>query len=144
MNKEYNLGLKTYYYTVYLYPKRFGSRWIKKLHWKGYTIDQFSKWKWYFKYRAALLKVQNPKFYVEEIWGAENAIGPSKEFLEKKNLKNKISTSRRMITKLSNSISSYEEAQNKKLFPDFENKNYQKAILKLDNYKNQLKKLLNE
>ncbi len=37
---------------------------IARLSWKGMTFDQFTKWQWYFEYRACLLQVQNPRAHV--------------------------------------------------------------------------------
>jgi hypothetical protein len=37
---------------------------IARLSWKGMTFDQFTKWRWYFEYRACLLQVQNPRAHV--------------------------------------------------------------------------------
>ncbi len=34
-------------------------------HWTGYKFENFMRWKWYFRYRAALLQVQNPYVLVE-------------------------------------------------------------------------------
>ncbi|MCT4256586.1 hypothetical protein HZP34_17760 [Elizabethkingia anophelis] len=59
-----------------------------------------SKWNWYFKYRAALAQVQNPKCLVDFKWGNKE---PDKKTLSEFT-KDAITGKKRMITKLQNEI----------------------------------------
>jgi hypothetical protein len=86
------------------------------LIWKGYRFHQFSKWKWYFMYRYGLELVKNPKHKVEFTTFKQELDERSKNRIELDRLKNKISSKRRLITRLKNAISEYEEEESKKMF----------------------------
>lgn len=131
--KDFKLGVQSYYYTICVRPKP-GAKWVEYYSWRNYSIECFSRWKWYFKYRAALLQIKYPKYVVQEKWGGEAATGLTKQQLESKLKKNAISTSKRMITKISRSIEKYEEEEKKKLLPDWNNPKYLKTKEKLVEY----------
>lgn len=37
---------------------------IHAVRWEGFKLKQFIKWEWYFRYRAALFQVENPRSLV--------------------------------------------------------------------------------
>ena len=70
----------------------------------AYTLLPFRtymKFRWYFRYRAALIQVQHPKQYVE-IVEIQVRINPKDK--EKISLKNKIISAKAQITKIDNAI----------------------------------------
>jgi len=107
---------------------------IEYLKWDKMRFDVVCKWDWYFKYRAALLQIKYPKFRVDLIKGSVEASGLTAMQLEQKSLKKRISTCKRMLTKLSNFIKEYEEEQSKLLLPNYEHPNYLKAKTKSKTY----------
>ena len=93
------------------------------------------KYNWYFKYRAALLQVQNPKLYVEMTWGNfDNLSVEERTAIDKRN---KIIAKKRKITEFENKI---ELAKNTwdELFPIEEDKMYKLAVEKLSRLKTEL------
>lgn len=111
---------------------------------KGFTLEQFVKWKWYFEYRAALYKIQNPKLHIE-VQQTQYFDLPEKHIREK-DLKNKIKSAKGDITKIKNKIRKFKD-KGGDLFPE-SNPSYQKALTKLNykkdllsNYESELKKL---
>lgn len=140
-----NLKPKMVYATIDLRTKKFGGEHITRMRWDGYNLNWLMKWMWYFRYRAALLQVQNPKLYVELNTGSYKTQDPVDEkTLRLRKLKKDITTAKRMITKLTNAIAKYQEQENKTLIPDWENPQYLKAVEKLGKYKDKLEKLQNE
>ena len=70
------------------------------LTWKQLPFELRMKYDWYFKYRAALLQVQNPKWYVVLTFGSEAPNMTNEEHLRK----NRLSSLRGQLTKTVNSI----------------------------------------
>lgn len=131
-----------YHYTIYLYTKKFGGKFVKKLRWEGYTLEWSVKWRWYFEYRAALLKVQNPRYTVEQSWGTfVPKVVQDIRVVEIKKLKKDITTAKRMRTKFFNAIKKYKIQELKTLIPNWENPDYLKANMKFSFYDNKLLEL---
>jgi hypothetical protein len=140
--KEFKLGVQSYWYSISVRPKA-GAKWIEYCCWKNYSIELFQRWKWYFKYRAALLQIKYPRYIVNQNWGAEKSTGLTKSQLEEKLNKNELTTAKRMVTKITNAIEKFEVEERKKLIPNWENPKYLRTKEKLIEYKNKLEKLTN-
>ena len=131
-----------YHFTIYLYTKKFGGKFVKKLRWEGYRLDWSVKWRWYFEYRAALLKVQYPRYFVECKWGPFTPeVVKDIKVVETNKLKKDITTAKRMRTKFKNAIQKYKDIQATILIPDWENPAYLKALAKFEFYSNKLEEL---
>jgi len=136
---------KRYYALIKVYETPFRSaREIKalRLFWGDMNLDQFMKWKWYFEYRAALLKVEHPRKAVELDTGFLKVDLTKKDHsvLRKK----RITTVKRMITKISNALAAYEEEQSKLLLPDLQAEQYLLGKEKLERYIEELTELIRE
>ena len=131
-----------YFYSIHLYTKIHGGEHLKMLRWEGYSLEWAVKWKWYFKYRAALWKVQNPRLEIDEKWGTFTPqIVEDIKVVEFKKLKKDITTSKRMRTKFKNAIQKYKDIQETILIPDWKNLAYLKAVKKLEFYSDKLLEL---
>jgi hypothetical protein len=97
------------------------------------------KYDWYFKYRAALMQVQNPKKIVTVTWG--NYVDISDEEKEKVSLHNRIGAKKRKITEFQNKVKIVEKEWDE-LFPISDNVIYRKVIKKIDRKKEELKELI--
>lgn len=127
---------------VYITAKnRLGGDILEQLEYRDLPMKMAIKWGWYFKYRHALLQVKYPKGYIETVHHNIEPEGRSLERIEAERLQRESITCKRMITKITNALSRYEEEQNKTMFPDFDNQYYTKAKIKLHNYKIKLETL---
>lgn len=132
------------FYRVIEVREQIGAPVIEYLKWDNMRFDVVFKWEWYFKYRAALLQIKYPKYRVDLIKGSVEATGLTAIQLQRKSLKNRITTCKRMITKLGNAIEEYEIEQSKLLLPNYDNPDYQKAKTKLKTYSLELIESTNE
>lgn len=109
---------------------------IEYIVWKELTFAVLCKWRWYFDYRAALFKVQNPRSEVILTTGQSD---PNQKTI-REFLKDKISGKKRMITKISNQIKSHEEwLLSTNIFGlSGDDGNLAKAEIKLQKYKSEL------
>lgn len=126
-----------YYIKVYdgKYPSCNTLLFIK---WEDLTFELFHKYKWFFEYKYALLRIKYPKNLIvkEQFKRDLNA--------EEKNdvLKNKISGKKRTITKYKNKLKLAEEQWNR-LFPIEDDNMYQLATSKISRLESELNILLN-
>lgn len=104
------------------------------------TSEFFHRWRWYFKYRAALIQVQNPKAGVELNMGAYKYTLPDDEYEAK--LKNLILAAKRKITEFQRKIDHARRNWNE-IFPIEENPLWLKVQEKLNDYQSRLE-LLND
>ena len=104
----------------------------------GFTFQQYFKWRWYFKYREALYKVQNPKHYTE-FHQFDYEYVPSKVENQIR-LNNKIKGKKAAITKLENAMEN-EKKHWDKLFPLEDEPMWKKATEKLNKLKFELQTL---
>ncbi|ODS87284.1 MAG: hypothetical protein ABS44_11755 [Chryseobacterium sp. SCN 40-13] len=137
MKLEY---LKEYWCSVIVYDHRgraYGH--IDQLHWNGMSLHHLTRWHWYFDYRAALLKVQNPKCDVILSKGQSE---PTTKTLQQF-YKDKMAGKKKMITKLSNALREYEDELTKtSLFgADEVDVRYTNTKEKLAKYQRELKDL---
>ena len=112
---------------------------IETLIWKELPWTLMCKYKWYFEYRAALLKVKYPKYKVNHDWGKYKKDGKSKL----QHLKSKESAARGQVTKIKNDLSKAEKNWNK-LFPITDNIMYRKKVEKLKDKQVQLEQIQNQ
>lgn len=107
-------------------------------HNNGFPFPVFTKWKWYFEYRAALLKVNNPRHTVTLLTGSYDYIPPRDVVM--KELKNKLAGKKRTISKYTNLLALAEKHWDK-LFPISEDVLYIKAADKINRLKKELEQL---
>lgn len=99
------------------------------LEWSGYRFKAFMRWKWYFRYRAALLQVQNPKRLIE--------IGEF-QFMLKVPLSEKVERKKRELAAQKGEVTKWERIHDQELknphdlFGIESHPHYQKALRKLD------------
>lgn len=112
---------------------------IKVHRWNGYKFNQFIKWKWYFEYRTALLRVKYPKNHID----ARQFDEPLTPKTKKEILSSKISAQKGQVTKIKNALLKYEQHWDE-LFPIEEDVLYNKAKIKLAQAESELNKLISE
>lgn len=139
LEKGYGVAIKLYngYYT------NSGTELI--LDYKGYNLEQFTRWFWYFRYRACKLQMENPKKLVKLFkyqYEIKDVHQLRKERLKK--LKDEITTKKRVITKTLNAMRAYEKQQENTLLPNYESKKYIRTKEKLESLQRELKILENE
>jgi hypothetical protein len=99
-------------------------------------VHFFQRWKWYFEYRAALLRVKHPKAFIELKHGPYEYILPEHEYKQK--IKNRYIADKSHLTKFKNKLYSICENYDQ-LFPIEEHPDYKKFNAKLEEYREQLK-----
>lgn len=110
---------------------------IEVYKWSGYKFEQFIKWKWYFEYRTALLRVKYPRNHID----ARQFDEPLTLKTKREILNSKISAQKGQITKIKNAIIKYEQHWDE-LFPIEDDLLYNKAKNKLEIAENDLNELL--
>lgn len=70
------------------------------------------KYDWYFKYREALVRIQNPKFYTDLIIVAYDAPIETIEQIELKRAKDKLKAAKAKVTKISNRMELFKSEYN--------------------------------
>lgn len=106
----------------------------------GMTIPQWNKWEWYFRYREALIRIQNPKWYTSLEFIAYDPDPRTAEEILAKRQQDKIRAAKAQITKIQNAIGRYRSEYNE-LFPIEDDKIYIKLHIKLMEAEENLKKL---
>ena len=112
---------------------------IFSLFWDGLPFFVRIKYDWYFRYRAALLQVQNPKLEVVVFWGNEPAVGKPLSDI----LRNKIIRKKGKITEYENKLRLAAKHWNS-LFPIEEDDTYIKYCQKLERLKAELTEIQQE
>lgn len=102
---------------------------------KGFRFQCFMKWKWYFRYRAALFQVQNPKWCVELVT-FDYEMKSTNMQIEKRR-KDIIAARRRKLTIAKNRLAEYKNTY-KGLFPLSEDPDYIKSLQIVTNYEARL------
>ena len=102
---------------------------------KDLSVDFFHKWSWYFRYRAALFQVQNPRYYVEYSHGSYDYVPQKEEVL--KRLKDRITAKKAKVTKINNEWKILQENWNS-LFPITEDPRYKATVKAIQNANNEL------
>ena len=139
---------KTYFYNISVYSMQGPSgHLITSMKWENLLFPVVTKWRWYFQYREALLRVQYPKSFIDVRFGAMDAHSKPLDII----IKNKIAGKKRSITKWKNiknqCINDFEKFQKNysKLFPIQSDNDYiefQKTLNILDVKINKLNKEL--
>lgn len=129
----------SFYWIITVNTKFGNGERVEFLKWEDYSFEQFSRWKWYFKYRAALLQVQYPKYHVESSWGKKESEGRTKEDILKSRIRSKKAKITEFTRKLNKAVETWDQ-----LFPIENDLMYKKAVGKLDRLKMELLELQNE
>lgn len=133
---------KRFYVKIRLNKKERWSASAKVVYYRnGLKFDLFYKWKWYFEYRAALLKVKYPRGLVELSMGAYDYELPSDTYKEK--LSNMIRAAKRNCTILDKKIDRAKKHWNQ-LFPIEQHPDYTKVVQKQKRYQEKLIQLERE
>lgn len=116
---------------------------IEKVVWDGLPNDLMIRWRWYFEYRQALLKVKYPRKKVELIHFRYQPETQTEKEQAATRLKNLISARKRKITEVSRKIEEAKESWTE-LFPIEAHPNYQRAMEKLFRLKNEMQEYKNQ
>ncbi len=139
--------MKNLFYYKIVVSTRLGGETLEWKYWNGYTLQQHVRWKWYFKYRAALLRIKYPKSHIEESWGHYE---PKEKKSQIKVLKGRITAKKRTLTKWKNKMDKYlkgMEEHNKTVIIPFnpnDDPNYKPALEKIGRLEYELEELLKE
>lgn len=116
-----------YYYSITVYYRYPGGTVLFHKVWEDMPWAVRTKWNWYFRYRAALAQVQNPKSTVEvREWSLK--IKDIEDLIEIQ--KKSVSSAKGQVTKIENLLEKAEKHWNK-IFPISEDILYKKAKEKL-------------
>jgi hypothetical protein len=94
---------------------------VEKLRWHFFTDKLYKRWKWFFKYRAALLQIKYPKFDVEIKCYTSDVKSQKQEI---NLIERKISAKKRKVTEFFNKAERVKLDHNE-LFPIEDNPIYQ-------------------
>lgn len=101
------------------------------------SVEFFQRWKWFFEYRAALLRVKHPKAYISYRHSPYEYVLPEDKYREK--VRNRYLADKRLLTKFQNRLNAVRENWNE-LFPIEENPEWNKVVEKMNYYQEQLRK----
>ena len=101
------------------------------------NVEFFQRWKWYFEYRAALLRVNFPRAFVKFETGNYEYVLPEDKYREK--VKNMYLSNKRQLTKFNNKLTQLYANWNE-LFPIEENPDWVKITKKKEWYESQFNK----
>ena len=93
----------------------------------------FFRWKWYFDYRAALAKVQNPKININYSTGHYEHVLPRDDYKQK--IRNKYIGAKANVTKARRNLQRMKDNWSQ-LFPIEEHPNYPKMLERLQYHEN--------
>ena len=96
------------------------------------TVDFYHRWKWYFEYRAALLRVKYPHGFIEYTHGPYKYTLPEEEYKTK--LENNIKAAKSKLTEYSNKIAKA-KANWMEMFPIEEHPGWRKISDKQEYYR---------
>lgn len=94
-------------------------------------VDFFQRWKWYFEYRAALLRVKYPKAFIKYETGPYEYSLPIDIYIKK--VKETYLSDKRQLSKFKNKLNAISKNWNE-LFPIEEHPDYIKVKVKLAYY----------
>lgn len=87
------------------------------------TVEFFQKWKWYFEYRSALLRVKYPHGFIDYTHGSYEYILPEDKYRTK--VKNQYLSDKRQLSKFNNKLKNIRDNWNE-LFPLEQNPHWKK------------------
>lgn len=131
-----NVGEKVYWVLVQARNTATGQ--VKKLHWKDLPWPVRTKWDWYFKYRAALLQVQNPRWQVHMHWG--DAVPSTEQLLTHR--RNVVTAKKGRLTQAINAVEKAKEEWSS-LFPIEQDPAYKRAQQEIDRRRRELSEAIN-
>lgn len=126
-----------YWVVIKLMTKEHNGDIVQVLRWDELTFAVRLKWDWYFRYRAALLKVQHPKMWVNFSDGNMEYREIPQEELNRKRLIPK----KAQLTKWRNLLRQAEQNWTS-MFPIEEDEDYIKALCKVKNLEKEIEELL--
>lgn len=106
---------------------------IERISWRDLSLAQLTKWRWYFQYRAALLRVKYPRFHHELNEFRYQAEGPKLEQI----LRQRVATKKRMLSQFRNKIASA-RSEWPEMFPIEDHPHYARIIEKERQYEEEL------
>jgi hypothetical protein len=111
------------------------------MEWKGFTAERYTRWAWYFEYRAALLKVAAPKQHVEI--RKYRYLDEDVEAAKKRVIARKLRAAKGKLTQWQNKLEEFKKDWN--LLFSYENEpNYLAALAKIERQKQLITWLENE
>lgn len=137
MNNMISVDNKLFGFIISIYNGYYPNSGIKEVYrWEGFRLKQLTKWKWYFEYRYALLRIKYPKNHI--LKGSYDYDAPAD--IQLINLKNRITAKKRKISEINNKLQLAIDNWNE-LFPIEENELFIKAVDKLKRLNNELQQL---
>lgn len=119
---------KLFGFIIKVYAGEYPTAGIMEVYkWNGYKFNQFVRWRWYFEYRVALLRVKYPKSHID----ARQFDEPLTQKTKMEILRSKISAQKGQVTKIKNAIKKYEQHWDE-LFPIEDDIMYNRAKNKLE------------
>lgn len=98
-------------------------------------LEFFNKWMWFFEYRAALCKVQNPKSRIIYEQGSYDYVLPDAELYDK--VKNRYFGAKRNLSKIKNKLDDIRKNYTE-MFPIEEHPAWPKNLEKIKYYEDQV------
>lgn len=112
---------------------------IEVLKWENLTFQLYCKYKWYFEYRYALLRIKYPRALIRHDQFKRDLNEPEKADL----LKNRIIGKKRTVTKWKNKLAAYVNNWNS-FFPIEDDGPYRAAVVKIARLEEELIELQKE
>lgn len=128
----------SFWYMIKCYSKFGNGELLEYLKWDDLTFEMMTKWKWYFEYRAALLKVKYPKSYIEIQQDKKEINESSSSQLQGYRRKKEITELKRKISLYKGAVIKYEKEQEMKLIKDYYNQKYINTIEKIKELEREL------
>lgn len=140
--KENNGTERRCYVKILFYKESRYSALAETVYYKNdMDIDFFMRWKWYFQYRGALLRVQNPHAYIELSHGSYEYELPEDKYRRK--VYNLLLAAKRKLTQYLRQIE-YVKVNWDELFPMEEHPKWIKVQAKLTYYEERVQVLSKE
>lgn len=137
-----HIDFKRYGCKIILHRQAFQGSEGKLMHyWTGLPFKTYMKFQWYFQYRAALIKVQNPRLFVEICPFQYDHVLKVDEI--RKRLTDRQRSAKAKVTEFTNKIELAKRHWNQ-LFPIEEDDLYKRAMTKLELKKNEVTELQNQ
>ena len=135
----YGVVTKVFWFCIKIQTGRHGISKPTIIRWDDLPWAVRTKWDWYFKYRAALAQVQNPRAEITVTWGNAEPDTRTRERIRTE----QISRQQAKVTKVQNQVN-LARANWNDLMPIEEHPHYIKAMAKLDALKAELWRLKTE
>lgn len=138
MKSQYN-GQTAYQFIIF--KGNAGEELKVMIKWTDMPFDIYHRWMWYFRYRAALYQVQEPKAYITTMYGVQK--DNVKKTTADKFLKNKIVKAKANISRFENKLTRFRNSYSE-LFPIEEHETFIELNIRIDGYKTRLSLLQKE